>query len=83
MWVQTWNRKRPSEPEMVVIAENIWEKIERNGLCENLMKKERVKTALRAFTYSYIEIFDTQFLHGKNKTKVSKQLRQDCYFKTR
>ena len=68
---------------MVVIAQNIWEKIERNGLCENLMKKERVKTALRAFTYSYVEIFDTQFLHGKNKTKVLKQLRQDCYFKTR
>ena len=68
---------------MVVIAENIWEKIERNGLCENLMKKERVKTALRAFTYSYVEIFDTQFLHGKNKTKGLKQLRQDCYFKTR
>ena len=83
MWVQTWNRKQPSEPEMVVIAQNIWEKIERNGLCENLMKKERVKTALRAFTYSYVEIFDTQFLHGKNKTKVLKQLRQDCYFKTR
>ena len=42
------------------------------------MKKERVKTALRAFTYSYVDIFDTQFLHDKNKTKVLKQLRQDC-----
>ena len=65
--------KRPSQPEMMVIAENIWDQIERNGLCENLKKKERVKTALRAFTYSYVDIFNTQFLHDKNKTKVLKQ----------
>ena len=69
---------RPSEPEMMVIAENIWDQIENNSLCENLMKKERVKTALRAFTYSDVDIFDTQFLHDKNKMKVLKQLRQGC-----
>ena len=69
---------RPSEPEMMVIAENIWDQIERNGLCVNMKKKGSVKTALRAFTYSYVDIFDTQFLHDKNKTKVLKQLRQDC-----
>ena len=54
----------------MVIAENIWDQIERNGLCEILKKKKRVKTALRAFTYSYVDIFDTQFLHDKNKMKV-------------
>ena len=74
---------RPNEPEMIAIAENIWDQIENNGLCENLKKKERVKAALCAFTYSYVDIFDTQFLHDKNKTKVFKQLREDCYFKTR
>ena len=42
------------------------------------MKKERVKTALFAFTYSYVVIFDAQFLYDKNKTKALKQLRQDC-----
>ena len=40
------------------------------------MKKERVKTALSAFTYSYVDIFDTQFLHDKNKSKVLEQLKQ-------
>ena len=40
------------------------------------MKKERVKTALSAFTYSYVDIFDTQFLHDKIKRKVLKQLKQ-------
>ena len=69
---------RPREPEIMVIAENIWDQIEHNGLCENLKKKERVKTALRAFTYSCVDIFDMQFLHDKNKTKVLKQLRQEC-----
>ena len=68
---------RPSETEIIVIVENIWDQIEHNGLCENLKKKERVKTALRAFTYSCVDIFDKQFLHDKNKTKVLKQLRQD------
>ena len=63
---------------MMVAVDNIWDQIERNGLCKTLKKKERVKTALRAFTYSYADIFDTQFLHDKNKTKVVKQLRQDC-----
>ena len=63
---------------MMVIGENIWDQTEHNDLRENLMKKERVKTALRAFTYSYVDIFDTKFVHDKNKTKVLKQLRQDC-----
>ena len=37
---------RPIEKELVVIVENIWDQIEHNGLCENLMKKERLKTAI-------------------------------------
>ena len=43
------------------------------------MKKERVKTALSAFTYSYVDIFDTQFLHDKNKAQVLKQLQHDLF----
>ena len=35
---------RPSEPERMVIAGNIWHQIELNDLYENLMKKERLKT---------------------------------------
>ena len=63
---------------MMVIAENIWDQIGHNDLWENLMRKERVNTALHVFTYSYIEIFDTQFLRDKNKMKMLKQLWQDC-----
>ena len=67
---------QPSEPEMVVIVENIRNQIECNDLCENLMKKEQVKTASRAVTYSYVDI--KQFLHDKSKTKRLRQLWQDC-----
>ena len=42
------------------------------------MKKDIVKTASSAFTYSYVDIFDTQFVHDKKKTTVLKQLQQDC-----
>ena len=38
---------RPSEVEMIIIAENIWDQIEQKGLCNHFMKQERVKTALR------------------------------------
>ena len=63
---------------MMVVMENIWDEIENNGLCENLIKKESVKITLRAFTCSYVNVFDKQFLHDKNKTKMLKQLRKDC-----
>ena len=40
------------------------------------MKRERVKAALRAFTYSYIHINDKQHFHDKKKINVIKQLRE-------
>ena len=43
---------RPSEVEMIFIAENVLDQTEQKGLFNHFMKQERVKTALRAFTYS-------------------------------
>ena len=40
------------------------------------MKRERVTTALRAFTYSYIKVYDEQYSHDKKKINVIKQLRE-------
>ena len=56
-----------NEVEMIVIAENIKDQIEQKGLCNHFMKRERVKTALKAFTYSYIDISDKQYSHDKKK----------------
>ena len=38
------------------------------------MKQER---ALRAFTYSYIDIYDKQYSHDKKKINIIKQLREN------
>ena len=40
------------------------------------MKRERVKTALRTFTYSYIDINGKQYSHYKKKINAIKQLRE-------
>ena len=64
-----------NEVEMIVIAENIKDQIEQKGLCNHFMKRERVKTALKAFTYSYIDISDKQYSHDKKKIDI-KQLRE-------
>ena len=40
------------------------------------MKRERVKTALRAFTYSYIDIYDKRYSLDKKKINIIKQLRE-------
>ena len=64
-----------NQVEMIVIAENIKDQIEQKELCNHFMKRERVKTALRAFTYSYIDISDKQYSHDKKKIDI-KQLRE-------
>ena len=58
---------------MIIVAENIWNQIEQKELCYHFMKQERVKTALRAFTYSYVDIYDKQYSHDKKKINVIKQ----------
>ena len=57
---------------MIVIAENIWDQIEQKALRNHFMKRERVKTALKAFTYSYVDIYDKQYSHDKKKINVIK-----------
>lgn len=40
------------------------------------MRPRRVKTALRAFTYVYIDIYDKQRSHDKNKNNTIKKVRE-------
>ena len=40
------------------------------------MNRERVKTALRAFTYFYIDTYNKQYSHVKRKINTMKQLRE-------
>ena len=60
---------RPSEVEMIVLAENIWDQIEQKGLCKWFMIWEIVKISLRAFTHSYMDIYS----HNKKRINLIKQ----------
>ena len=48
---------RPKESEMIAAMEYVWEQIDNNNILkENRMTKQRVQTALRAFTYNYLDL---------------------------
>ena len=53
---------RPREEEMIVIAESIWDQICSKNICEDdLISKSRAKIALKAFTFSYLDLDLKQF----------------------
>ena len=69
---------RPRESEMIVIAEDIWDQIQRLDVCkDNFMSKHRAKNALRAFTYNYLDLDDKQFISDSKRLKVLKSLKKD------
>lgn len=55
---------------------NSTDQIEQKRLCNHFMRRRRVKTALRAFTYVYIDIYDKQRSHDKNKNNTIKKVRE-------
>ena len=61
---------------MIVIAKSILDEIGEKRLCNNFMKRERVETALRTITYSYIDFYHKQYCHDKREINIIKQLRK-------
>ena len=47
-------------------------KPEQKGICNHSMRQERVKIALEAFTYSYIDIYDKEYFHDKKNINTIK-----------
>ena len=57
-----------------IILEILWYKVKTRDFNWNLfLKRESVKTAPRAFTYSWIDIYDKQYSRDKKKNNVIKQ----------
>ena len=57
-----------------IILEILWYKVKTRDLNWNhFLKRESVKTALRGFTYSWIDIYDKQYSRDKKKNNVIKQ----------
>ena len=61
---------RPKESEMVATMEYVWEEIDNNNILkENHMTKQRVQTALRAFTHNYLD-FESKDYHLDRKRMI-------------
>ena len=70
---------RPKESEMIAIVEDVWNQIiQRNALKDKHFAKHRVQTALKSFTYSYLDLDSKQFLNDQKHFNTIRQLRNKC-----
>ena len=70
---------RPRESEMIVIMEDIYDQIlHHNILKDDHIFKHRAQTALKAFTYNYLDLDIKEFFNEKEKIKTHQNLREKC-----
>ena len=70
---------RPKEPEMIAIVENVWEQIQNHGILKNdHISKVRAKTALKSFTYNYLDFDVKQFISDSKSIKTLRKLKDKC-----
>ena len=68
---------RPKESEMIVMMEDIYEQIlPHNAIKGSYISQERLKTALKAFTFNYLDIDDKRYIHNSKSLKVLRELRE-------
>ena len=60
----------PSQTEIVVTAENMYQQVKQTRLCNNFMKRERIQSPTRVFIYSYIGTYDKQ-QHAPKMKKIN------------
>ena len=70
---------RPKESEMIAVVEDVLNQIiQRNALKDKHFAKHRVQTALKYFTYSYLDLDSKQFLNDKKHINTIRQRRNKC-----
>ena len=68
---------RPKGSEMVATMEYVWEQIDNNIILkENHMTKQRVQTALRPFTYNYLDLESKDYHLERKRMNVIQNLRE-------
>ena len=68
---------RPKESEMIVIMEDIYEQILRhNVIKDSYISQERLKTALKGYTFNYLDVDDKRYIHDSKSLKVLRELRE-------
>ena len=64
---------------MIAVVEDVWNQIiQRNALKDKHFAKHRVQTALKSFTYSYLDLDSKQFLNDKKHINTIRHLRNKC-----
>ena len=70
---------RPKVPEMIAIAENVWEQIEiHNILKANDISQVRAQTALESFTYNCLDLDIKQYISDNKMVKVLRNIKEKC-----
>ena len=68
---------RPREPEMIVIMEDFYEQIlQHNAIKDDHISQERLKTALKAFTFNYLDIDDKRHFHDSKLLSDLRKLKE-------
>ena len=65
---------RPVASEMIVVLEDIWDQIKNAKIIKNDISEQRIKTAIRAFPFNYIDVDEKQFGIDGKRLKVLKEL---------
>ena len=67
------------EPEMIAIAENVREQIEKNNILkDNHISKVRAQTALKSFTYNCLNLDIKQYISDNKMVKVLRNIKEKC-----
>ena len=65
---------RPKQPHMLAEVESLWDQIKEKGLLKHASHEARIKTALRAFAFSYLDIDSARFGSDIKQTRILKKL---------
>ena len=70
---------RPKETEMIAIAENVWEQIEKHNILKhNHISKVRAQTALKSFIYNCLDLDIKQYISDNKMIKVLRSIKEKC-----
>ncbi len=70
---------RPKEPELMAVIEDVYDQICRHKLFTNhYFAKHRIQTALKSFTYNYLNLDLLQFKLDQKKLEILRNLRERC-----
>ena len=68
---------RPKKPEMIGVMEDVWNQISRQEILkDNHISQSRVQTALRAFTYNYLDIESQDYQLDQKEITVIRNLKE-------